>query len=151
MKSRGKNETHPHRAGDKGEEGKGEEVKRDVELIRKILFTVEKHDHPWMYFEIDKMRALEGYDWVNISYHVMILNEAGLLIAREHGFISGREVWQPYRLTWEGHELLDAMRSDDGWGKAQKAMKQAGGFTIDVLKSLLVDYLKQEGRKFLGG
>ena len=119
----------------------------DVELIRKILFAVEESSTNGL---VPFRLSIDGCGDIEIGYNVRLLHEAGLLIAKDTNR-TDHIFWDPVRLTWDGHELLDAMRSDEGWGKAQKAMTQIGGFTIDVLKSLLVEYLKQEGRRFLGG
>ena len=51
------------------------------------------------------------------------------------------------RLTWEGHELLDAVRSDNVWEKTKKSFRKGGlSMTFDLVKSVATDiasaYLK---------
>jgi hypothetical protein len=51
------------------------------------------------------------------------------------GFIS--------RLTWEGHEFLDAAQDESRWKKAMGLVaEKAGSVTTDVLKELLVQMMK---------
>lgn len=52
------------------------------------------------------------------------------------------------RLTWEGHEFLDAARNDTTWRKAKdKFLKPAGAWTF----SLLLEFLKAEAKKLAFG
>jgi hypothetical protein len=72
----------------------------------------------------------------------MLLKEAGLIDAIDVS--KGANDWKPKRLTWEGHEFLDAARDNKRWEKAMVVMSQVGGFVFDVGKQLLIQYLKQE-------
>jgi len=112
-------------------------MKRDMDLCRTILFEVEKFPFrtDWINLKID------GYSKDEIAYHVMILNQAGLIDARNLDTLTD---WRPINLTWEGHEFLDAARDNKRWEKAKSAMSQLGGFVFDVGKQLLVQYLRQE-------
>ena len=78
-----------------------------------------------------------------ISYHVMLLYQAGLI----HAFdFSGDEFtdWRPAYLTWQGHEFLEAAKDDTRWNRAKSQFKEKGvPMVFDVLKSLLVSYAKQ--------
>ena len=42
------------------------------------------------------------------------------------------------RLTWEGHDFLDAAEVDTIWNKAKEELKKKGGlFSIEILKKIL--------------
>ena len=62
--------------------------------------------------------------------------EAGLLEGGDHTS-TGSEGPEGLanRLTWAGHEFLDAARDDATWGKAKTAVKTAGGVGFEVLKT----------------
>jgi hypothetical protein len=46
--------------------------------------------------------------------------------------------WCPIRITWEGHEFLDAARSDTVWIKAKNLVLQtAGVITLEAIKVAL--------------
>jgi len=78
-------------------------------------------------------------------YHSALLIEAGLV----HGEIVLDGNGQPVgtvtlRLTWAGHEFLDAARNDTIWHKAGERIKKSGvDVTISLLKELLDQLLKQ--------
>jgi hypothetical protein len=52
--------------------------------------------------------------------------------------------WNAVRLTWEGHEFLDAARDNGRWEKAKGAMSKVGGFVFDISKQLLIQYMRAE-------
>ena len=49
----------------------------------------------------------------------MLLNEARLVKAVNFSTTYGDSNWVPLRLTWEGHDFLDAARNEDRWKKAK--------------------------------
>lgn len=50
-------------------------------------------------------------------------------------------------LSWQGHELLSAMRDDSLWSKAKKVVMAEGkSWTIEVLKAWLIEMAKQKLR-----
>lgn len=80
-------------------------------------------------------------------YHSALLIEAGLV----HGAIGLDSDGQPantapLRLTWHGHEFLDAARNETIWKKAGEQIKKSG---VDVTFALLADILKQLLRQAL--
>lgn len=115
-------------------------MKRDMDLCRKILIEVEK-----LSFDISMIEMrIEGYSMEEVNYHLIILGDAGLLAL---DYVRGGRkdyIWKSIRLTWEGHEFLDSARDNGRWEKAKGAMSQAGGFALDVMKQLLVQYLKDQ-------
>lgn len=116
-------------------------MKRDMDLVRKILFEVEKEPFSGKAFDVH----LDGYTVDEINYNVMLLKEAGLIETKAWTSMqTGSSRWKPVRLTWEGHEFLDAARDNARWEKAKNAMSQAGGFALDVMKQLLIQYLKEQ-------
>jgi hypothetical protein len=109
-------------------------MKRDLELVRKILLAAEDRttDTGWLILEI------EGHTPEEISYHVRLLHEAGLLQAENLTDATGA-LWAPKRLTWEGHEFLDAARNDTVWNKTKDVVRDKGGSVpFEVLKELVV-------------
>ena len=85
-------------------------MKLDKDLVRDILLAVEAHDEP------EGLIALEinVYSAEMVSYHVRLLDEAGLLDALDTGGMNCFK-WQPTRLTYNGHEFLDIIRDDEVW------------------------------------
>src|SRR6266481_2807845 len=98
-------------------------MKRDMELIRIVLLSVEeKAGDPrgWVNLEIP------GHSNQEISYHVTLLQDAGLLESCDLSGTVGFDV-RPKRLTWNGHEFLDAAKNDTVWKKALEIGKEKVG------------------------
>lgn len=112
----------------------GGAMKRDMELVRQVLLQTEQSA------TVDNVIDLhiEGYSPEEISYHVKILSDAGLLEA--HNFSDSENFeWKPTSLTWKGHEFLDAARNETVWKKATEIVKDKGGSVpFEVLKDLLI-------------
>ena len=89
----------------------GVRMKRDMDLIRKMLLAIEADEHGFApKIEID------GYTQGDIGYHAVLLGEAGLAIVSNittFGAKSPQAIVN--RLTWEGHEFLDASRENQIW------------------------------------
>ena len=117
-------------------------MQRDLDLIRRILLDVEndgtdspKHTGFNAYTE-------DGYALEAVHYHLQLLHDAGLIVADE--LVPGQ--WWPERLTWAGHEFLDAARDDARWARAKETVATRAGsapFRVmhDVLLRLVDDSL----------
>lgn len=107
-------------------------MKRDMNLVREILFAVEDAPSDRRLAKLNLGRNVEEEV---VSYHVMLLAEAGLIEAQDLSPRGGGLDW----LTWEGHEFLEAARDQSRWVKATELMKEKGGGMIfDTLKGILV-------------
>lgn len=114
-------------------------MKRDMELVRAILIELEKCPYQGGFHDIH----VQGYTDDEISYHVQLMDEAGLIEAIDCSSSDGR-CWKPKRLTYEGHEFLDAARSDTVWAKAKdKVLSTTGTLTLEALKAALPTVLRQ--------
>jgi len=112
-------------------------MKRDMDLIRKILLKIEDIPYP----NISNEFTIQDYHEDQISYHVMLLNEAGLIEAIDFSSHDGLS-WIPTRLTWEGHEFIEASRDESRWEKAINIVKEkGGGLVFDVLKGVLIQLM----------
>ncbi len=87
-------------------------MKRDMELIRKILLAVEISPPD----EDLENLTFEGYKYEEIQYHAWLLINAGLAQGFEThpGYSPGPVVRS---LTWAGHEFLDTARDERRWKK----------------------------------
>jgi hypothetical protein len=107
---------------------------RDMDLVRRILMEIERQsvDSPNIDLRID------GYSGEEISYHVKIMYQAGLIEAIDFSSHDGI-AWKPTSLTWEGHEFLDNARNETTWNKAKGILKDKGASaSFDVMKDLLL-------------
>ena len=106
-------------------------MKRDMELVRKLLFLAEEEGKD------DKL--CEEYGQEKVAGHVAILRDAKLI----DGVIEYDQVGRPFasvilRLTWAGHEFLDNARNDTVWNKVTSTIKNAATTaSFEVLVEML--------------
>ncbi len=111
-------------------------MKRDMNLIRLLLLETEGED---------PKPDLSTYTEDQQVYHSALLIEAGLI----DGHIIPNAKGLPastirLKLTWAGHEFLDAARNDTIWKKAGERIEKSGvTITISLLQELLKQLLKQ--------
>lgn len=111
-------------------------MKRDIDLIRTLLLQMEEGRAEF---------SVEGYDDDAIRYHLVLLVEAGLV----HGTLYNIDQQSVPtvavdRLTWAGHDFLDAARSDKVWRKTLKMVaERLGSVAFELLKSTLLDQAKE--------
>ncbi len=115
-------------------------MKRDMDLIRQILIAVEAHNSTEPCLKIAD---------ANGAYQVALMKEAGLveaMIVEDGQGLPAMAVL--LRLTWLGHDFLDAARDATLWKQAlEKIIKPGMSWSF----SLLVEWLKQEARRRLLG
>jgi hypothetical protein len=105
-------------------------MKRDMDLIRKILFAVETRTNA-----LPEAVVVEGYDKPIVIRHVQMLMEAGLLDGNQRA--DGRSHYPIITITdlsWQGHEFLAAVRHDGIWNK----IKQRFGAELPNLPFVVV-------------
>jgi len=106
-----------------------------MDLIRDMLLKIEElpFDGTFPEFEIPGRTQEELY------YHAQLMQDNGLLKAK---FGLGFECVVE-RLTYEGHEFLDAARSEKMWKKAKETLQMnAGTLTLEALETALAILIK---------
>ena len=113
-------------------------MKRDLELVRLILIRAEAADD----FTLRASSfAADGYDQKTVARHFQLLEEAGLIEANllrteSLGVLQG----MLERLTWEGHEFLEATRNETVWSRTKAIVGEKGGSaSFEVLKALAME------------
>src|ERR1700728_3475798 len=93
-------------------------MKRDMELIRLVLIHYETGA---------SSPELEERSKSEIIYNCVLMKDAGLIDAH---FIEGNGVLPDeiinVRLTWAGHDFLDATRDDKIWNMAKEKFIKPG-------------------------
>lgn len=97
-------------------------MKRDMELIRKILFEIEKRPP----FESAPLK-ITGYDMQAIAYHCEMLYEEGYI--KEYSVTTcdnfdGVLYFWVQDLTWQGQDLIETIRNDTVWKKTMKTIEE---------------------------
>jgi len=102
-------------------------MRRDWNLIRLLLLEVESGTEP---------SGLSDYTEPQILYHAVLLVESEFV----HGDVISDHTGTPRsahysRLTWKGHDFLDATRDEAIWKKAIALVQtSAGSATAELLK-----------------
>jgi hypothetical protein len=106
-----------------------------MDLIRRIALAVADMQHGEILSDLDDV------DERDFFLHASWMEEAGLVKASIHGYLEGGGSVAISRLTWDGCEFVDAVRSDTLWKKAKtEVLKPAGSFTFGILR----EWLKKE-------
>ena len=109
-------------------------MKRDMELVRKVLFAIEEQceDEPLYNLEI------EGYSMNAVAYHCKILHDAGFVSDYDAGYSDNQlEMFGVGALTWNGCEFLEKIRQDTVWNKTKDIIKTRGlSMGLDVIKDV---------------
>lgn len=115
-------------------------MKRDMDLIRKILFHLESREEHKAVLEL----PIEGFDRTTIMYHMLLLAQARLVDFEPEVTENGRIIRaHVLGLNWSGHEFLDAIRSETVWRKLVAYTKEKGGaLPYEVLKALGIQILQ---------
>lgn len=108
---------------------------RDMDLIREILLTVEKSS------SLNGCRVeVPGRSPEDLYYNARQAQDAGLIEAR---FLPNSTEFHVLRLTYAGHEFLDAARNHTIWTKAKEiVVKNTGTLTVEALKITLAACIK---------
>jgi hypothetical protein len=114
-------------------------MKRNWDTIRLILTKVEdKHDSSYALL-LKHFEPFDNLDQFEISYHVRLLLEIGLVEGRIDGPVGGGKpaTFAILRLTWAGHEFLDSIRSDTVWNKTKETFTTKGlDMTFETIKAV---------------
>jgi len=114
-------------------------VKRDIELIRMVMLAAEESKDP--YELVDP--KFEGHNETEISYHIALLDDAGLLHGQDRSAI-GVFRWSAGALTWAGHEFVEAVRDDSVWKEARAITAKSGDGTVfEILNKALMQVLEK--------
>jgi hypothetical protein len=119
-------------------------MKRDMDLVRTILFEIEEHQNPNSQITLKAPGASPD----QVAYHVKMLAQAGLIEAKHMtGFGDVIGEWIPVSLTWKGHEFLEAARNEGIWQKAKAQLKDRA---MTLPFSLITDLLTKLAAEQMG-
>ncbi|WLH18794.1 DUF2513 domain-containing protein [Pseudomonas simiae] len=118
-------------------------MRRDMDLLRLLLLKLEvlhEDAHSICVYQYDEL-MVEGFTPDQVAYHLDLATEAGLVDQGGNGVMNG---FMFRRLTWEGHDFVDAVRDNDIWKKTRQGASAAGGFSVDLLKDLAKGFIRKK-------
>ena len=110
-------------------------MKRDMELVRKIMFKIE-YDYTGTLLRAPK---IDGYDMVTVAEHCRLLHEYGFIDEYKPIGADGAPVitFLVGNLTWEGYDFLEKIREETVWGKTKNVITEKGlPMILDVVKEV---------------
>lgn len=120
-------------------------MKRDLELIRRILLEVEACDQYPMYsdqFEFD------GYDLATVNRHIVLLMDVNYLDAECFPRENEMQLCIINRITMSGYDYLDSIRSNRVWDAVKRGISTvvggAASASLDVIKQYASEVLLKE-------
>ena len=120
-------------------------MRRDMELVRRILIAAEESDCPLPAAALSDARTPEAV----VARHIALMRDAGLVRASVEEDLSGNVFACVRSLTWEGHDYLAAVRSDAVWGEVKRRVaSKLGDAALDTMKAVAVSIAT---RVVLGG
>ncbi len=112
----------------------GVTLKRDNDLLRRIMFEIEAQDDPIYEFGTAKDETREA----RLRYfHLRLLVDAGFL--EETGQHGGC-----FRMTNQGHDFLALVRKDTFWEQVKETAASLPGAGIAIIRDVAVSLIRQE-------
>lgn len=84
----------------------------------------------------DFCQNLPQYSKEEIAYTLIILDEAGLILSNPLRYDGGIADITYTRLTYQGHEFIDTIRSEKVWNKIKKTISAVGSVSLPVLQEI---------------
>lgn len=100
-------------------------MKRNWDVIREVLIEVEElgfNERDSFGYSLSYRNTEEN---TSAAEHALLLWKAGLITAVDAGSMDGPAILAP-ELTWQGHELLDVMRSKPVWDRIKSVAAEKG-------------------------
>jgi len=123
-------------------------MKRDLSLIRELLLSIEDTKEPPGSSALcadkddtEKSLALE---------YLRLMEKAGLVSCIASTPISGSWRCAELKLTWEGHDYLDAVRDPEVWKRTKDGAGAVGGLALGAVKDMATAYAKHVVKEKLG-
>ena len=102
-------------------------MKRDMDLVRELLIKISD----------DNLSEIDTNDDAT-KYHLEILQQKNYIVGVSIQQQVGGGVYcsiESARLTWDGNEFLETIKSVKIWDKIKKTLNEKGvGLTIDAIK-----------------
>lgn len=110
-------------------------MKRNLELIRHILITIESSSKTRIC--IEDFETAE-YDAATISYHINLLLDCDYVDASKIPVCRcPYDTFVVHRLTSQGHDYLDSVRDEHIWEQTKKQIgKVTSSVSLDVIKAV---------------
>jgi len=120
-------------------------MKRNLDTVRKLLALAE--DQPAGQDLMTFSGDFENTP-VEVVEHIALMIDAGLIDGEAHPDpgMKGGGIFVINKLTWAGHDFLNAARNDNVWNSTKRRMAKVGSWTF----GLVLEVLKEEAKRQMG-
>lgn len=113
-------------------------MKRDLDLIREILLSIEESDRALAVSEI----RIPEYTAEEIVFHVELLSDAEYIEISRPKYLS-RPCHVVQRLTMKGCDYLDSIRDELVWKDTRSAVLRAvGSAPLEIIKDVALAFIR---------
>lgn len=116
-------------------------MKFNPDCMRSILLYLEEHLSISSELEIQPISIQElcenlSYSIPEITNMVLILDEGNFVSASSFGANNQISELIIYRITYDGYQLIESIRSDLVWKKVKSIGRNVGSFSISVISQI---------------
>lgn len=114
-------------------------MRRDFEMIRELLFDVEAAPGPYEVISLNDEASR------TLFHTIVLLTDAGYLDSNDSNSTT-RTLKKQMVLTWRGHELLNAIRSDATWAALKTRLPiEAGTVPFHIVEQVAYSIAAYQG------
>ena len=115
-------------------------MKRDMDLVREILLTIESMETRYEHLNVP------NYPVDKVNHHADLLISAGIVNGEMNWTFGGPATPIVESLSWAGYDFLDAIRNESIWTKTKDFVKERDlqGVPIELLKSVATEFVKKQ-------
>ena len=116
-------------------------MKKDIELIRKMLIVFEENDDEYYYIANDRPLKIEQYTEREIAYNLKIMFGDGLLEGDK--YIPGLEIVEVVaKPSSKGHDFVTMSKDEGLWNSfKRKTGEKIHAMSIDMIINSLTNYV----------
>lgn len=116
-------------------------MRRDIQTIKDVLLELEAASG-----------MIEIVGSPEKIYNVELLIEAGLAVGDVFYDHQGTPFQaQLDKLTWAGHDFVDAAKNDTAWAAVKSYISKSGSWTFEIATQILKTVAAAQAQKFLEG
>lgn len=116
-------------------------MKLNPDCIRDILLELEKLDLNESITIPELSNKLTEYAKDEVIYNCLKLREANFIIAPTKQYVTGSMIVSIMDITYEGHQFLSNIRSNNIWNKTKNVMSKIGVTSISSISQIAAGVL----------
>lgn len=124
-------------------------MKFNPDCVRDILIHIESFEYGSAHTIGEIRSELPSYSYEELDYHCLHLYDAGFIQANIRR-LDLPQVSIVFDLTYQGHQFLNEIRSDNVWNKTKETAKSIGSFSINTLSTIATEVITSLAQKSLG-